>query len=125
MKLFKSKREKILQRMELPKEIRKLDSKEQEKIIVDFINKLFESKILEDKRYIKNVPNYVYSKRQKRVLENFVSDLEQDSIIDAYWELWDFVDNYEDKTYKKLLLIEAQEVIKNLQLICDKINNRK
>lgn len=125
MKLFKksNKRDEIIERMRLPEEIRNLSIDEQKKSIVSFISEIFESGILENEDYIENVSNYQYSQRQKVVLENFRNNLDKDLIVDAYCELRDFVHNYGDTTYKKLLLIEANEVIKDLQLICDKINN--
>ncbi len=66
MKLFKSRREKILEKMQLPKEIRKLDNKEQNKMIVDFISKIFESKILEIKNILKmfQIMNIVKDKKE-------------------------------------------------------------
>ena len=125
MELFKktNKREEIIERMKLPEEIRNLNNDEQKKSLVSFINSLFESGILENDEYIENVPDYHYSKRQNVVLENFKNNLDKGLLVDAYCELRDFVHNYGDTTYKKVLLIEANEVIKDLQLICNTINN--
>lgn len=125
MKLFKksNKREEIIERMRLPEEIRNLSIDEQKKSIVSFISELLESGILENEDYIENISNYHYSQRQNIVLDNFKNNLDKDLIVDAYCELRDFVHNYGDTTYKKLLLIEANEVIKDLQLICDRVNN--
>lgn len=127
MKLLKkgSKREEIIERMRLSEEsrIRNLSIDEQKKAMLNFINEIFASKILENEEYIQDVPNYQYSQRQNIVLENFKKDMDKDLIVDAYNELRDFVHNYGDTTYKKILLIEAEEVIQDLQLLCDKINN--
>ena len=125
MELFKkqSKREEIIERMRLPEEIRNLNVDEQKKFIINFINTLFESGILENEEYVEDVSDYHYSKRQNVVLENFKNNLNKGLIIDAYCELRDFVHNYGDTTYKKLLLIEANEIINDLQLICNTINN--
>lgn len=125
MKLFKkeNKREEIIEKMKLPEEIRNLSIDEQKNFIKNFINRIFESGILENEEYVENVANYHYSKRQNIVLENFKNDLDKGLIVDAYCELRDFVHNYGDTTYKKILLIEANEVIKDLQSICDTINN--
>lgn len=125
MDLLKSQREEILEMMELPEEIKKLERNEQNKAILDFITKFLSSSILENSNYIQDVLDYTYSQRQSVVLENFKNDLEQGSILDAYWELWDFIHNYGDTTYKKILSKEADEVIKDLKLICNKINNFK
>lgn len=127
MKLLKkgSKREEIIERMRLSEEsrIRNLSIDEQKKAMLNFINEIFASKILENEEYIQDVPNYQYSQRQNIVLENFKKDMDKDLIVDAYNELRDFVHNYGDTTYKKILLIEAEEVMQDLQLLCDKINN--
>lgn len=127
MKLLKkgSKREEIIERMRLSEEsrIRNLSINEQKKAMLNFINEIFASQILENEEYIQDVPNYQYSQRQNIVLENFKKDMDKDLIVDAYNELRDFVHNYGDTTYKKILLIEAEEVMQDLQLLCDKINN--
>ena len=125
MELFKkqNKREEIIERMRLPEEIRNLNDDEQKKFIINFINTLFESGILENEEYVEDVSDYHYSKRQNVVLENFKNNLNKGLIIDAYCELRDSVHNYGDTTYKKLLLIEANEIINDLQLICNTINN--
>lgn len=127
MKLLKkgSKREEIIERMRLSEEsrIRNLSIDEQKKAMLNFINEIFASQILENEEYIQDVPNYQYSQRQNIVLENFKKDMDKDLIVDAYNELRDFVHNYGDTTYKKILLIEAEEVMQDLQLLCDKINN--
>ena len=123
--LFKkeNKREKIIERMRLPEEIRNLSIDEQKKTMIKFINKIFESRILEDEQYIQDIPDYKYSQRQNIVLENFKNNLDKGLIVDAYNELRDFVHNYGDTRHKKILLVEANEVIQDLQLLCDKINN--
>ena len=125
MKLFKkeNKREEIIERMRLPEEIRNLSIDEQKKSMIKFINKIFESRLLEDEQYIQDIPDYKYSQRQNIVLENFKNNLDKGLIVDAYNELRDFVHNYGDTTHKKILLVEAKEVIQDLQLLCDKISN--
>ena len=124
-KLFRkeSKREEIIEKMRLPDEIRDLNMDEQKNAMISFINEIFESKILENENYIQDVPNYQYSQRQNVVLENFKKDIDNDLIVDAYNELRDFIHNYGDTTYKKVLLTEVNEIVKDLQLLCDKINN--
>lgn len=118
-----NKKKEILEKMKLPEGIRKLKSEEQNTLVINHINEIFASKILENEEYIQDIDSYQYSRRQNAVLENFKCELEKNSMIDAYWEIWDFIDNYGDTTYKKLLTIEAKEVIKDLQLIYNKINN--
>ena len=113
----KNDREILKEVLELKVQIRKLSNEEQVEILL--------TKITEVRERLKNISfafeKYDLSNRQKEVER--LALIEENSPVDTYWEIYDFIDDYGGTKNGRVHIEEVEELEKmlnNLEAKCKK-----
>ncbi len=120
-KLFNNKisfRESFLNEYKLDN-LRKKDKMEQNQIVYktvsNIINYINENEILKKFEDI----DYENSSRQEAVKKNAMLEIEKNNYVNAYYEIWDYIEDYGDVHQGKIYKAEAK-TIKELYMILKK-----
>lgn len=110
-------RDKLIEIMELPGNIRSLPKKEQNEIILKTIIKTNE--------VLKNIQcdnsEYELSSRQKVTKNNTLNNIKTGEFLEAYYEITDFINNYGDNHNGKVFKTEKQEIYNLIMILYNKI----
>lgn len=114
----KSNREIVLELMQLPKDIRNYNIDEQYYLIHDIIE-IFEKSIFIDNSII-DQGNYIPSKRQEATWQNALKDFQTKDYLNAYFEIFDFIDDYGNRENRNFF----EDEMKNIKSILIGINKK-
>ena len=107
-------RDTLLQKMNSKDDIRKMSIDTQKIIIKD--------KIIQIRMFLEscniNTESYQLSKRQERTKELALSD--DNNLVNSYWEIYDFIDDYGDRKKGKIYSVEKDEIYKMLEKLEEK-----
>ena len=110
----KTDRDLLKDALELKVQIRNLSSEEQKEIL---LNKISEIRECLQKISLAFEP-YELSSRQKEVER--LALIGDTSIVDTYWEIYDFIDDYGDRKNGKIYSVEKDEIYKMLEKLEEK-----
>ena len=110
----KTDRELLKDALELKVQIRNLSSEEQKEIL---LNKISEIRECLQKISLAFEP-YELSSRQKEVER--LALIGDTSIVDTYWEIYDFIDDYDDSKNGRVHIEEVEELEKMLESLEEK-----
>lgn len=110
-------RDKLIEIMELPGNIRSLPKEEQNEVILKTIIKTNE--------ILKNIQcdnsEYELSSRQKATKNNTLNNIKAGEFLEAYYEITDFINNYGDNHNGKVFETEKQEIYNLIMILYNKI----
>lgn len=110
-------RDKLINLIQLPSNIRSLSKEEQNEEILKNITKVNE--------ILKNIQcdnsKYELSKRQKATKNNTLNNIKVGEFLEAYYEIIDFVDSYGNNHNGKVFETEKQEIYNLIMVLYNKI----
>ena len=115
----KSNREKLLDFLVLPNDIRKYDKDKQYTIIHEKIEVLEKSFFIDDS--IIEYSDYVPSKRQDATWQNALRNFQSKDYLNAYFEILDYIDDYGNRENRNLFESEMNNIKSILRGINKKI----
>ena len=115
----KSNREKLLDFLVLPNDIRKYDKDKQYAIIHEKIEVLEKSFFIDDS--IIEYSDYVPSKRQDATWQNALRNFQSKDYLNAYFEILDYIDDYGNRENRNLFESEMNNIKSILRGINKKI----
>ena len=119
-KVVLSNREKLLKAMKLQDNIRQLSQED--------INKVLKKTMLNVNNVIHNIQveqsSYNFSDRQVATRNNAINNIKSKQFLDAYYEIIDFAEDYEDKHNGIVYEKERQEIISLMQMLEKNMNNQ-
>lgn len=110
-------RDKLINTMELPNNIRKLSEEERNEIICETIIKV--SKVLKEIKC--DSSEYQLSRRQQATKNNAINKIKAKEFLEAYYEITDFVDDYGNRHNGKIFETEKQEINNLISIIYNNI----
>ena len=110
-------RDKLINSMQLPNNIRLLSKEEQNEVII--------KTIIKANGALKNIQcdnsEYELSNRQKATKNNTLNNIKVGEFLEAYYEITDFVDNYGDNHNGKVFETEKQEIFNLIKMLYNHI----
>lgn len=110
-------RDKLINSMQLPSNIRSLSKEEQNEVII--------KTIIKANGVLKNIQcdnsEYELSNRQKATKNNTLNNIKVGEFLEAYYEITDFVDNYGDNHNGKVFETEKQEIYNLIKMLYNHI----
>ncbi len=110
-------RDKLIEIMQLPSNIRSLSKEEQNEVIIETITKVNE--------ILKNIQcdnsEYELSKRQQSTKNNTLNNIKAGEFLEVYYEITDFVYNYGDNYNGKVFETEKQEIYNLIMILYNEI----
>lgn len=119
----KTNREKLIDIMQLPSNIKSLSRYEQNTVLIRYIY-IIKSAIEEIKGIIGNYEfglGYKFSSNQITAKNNVIKSIYNKKFLEAYYYIIDYVDKRDDKDYLEISYVEKEDIFKLISMLYDNI----